>query len=261
MRTLLPPKLMTVIAGILPIFAISACTMDGQLVNRNPQPNDLVIDGTSIPEINKISVPMPKRTAAVIPKRADRASLWKGTARSLFLDHRAEQIGDILTITININDKAQLANASQRSRKGSQKMGFPSFFGYGSQIDKALPGVTKADLPTTGQIVDLGSSSDASGSGSIKRNETIQLRVAAMVIRELPNGNFVIAGRQEVKVNNELRELRIAGIIRPEDIDSNNTITYDKIAEARITYGGRGQISRVQNPRYGSDLLDVILPY
>ena len=105
------------------------------------------------------------------------------------------------------------------------------------------------------------SSSEASGQGTIKRNESIQLRVAALIIQLLPNGNFVIAGRQEVKVNAELRELRIAGIIRSMDLSLNNTISYEKVAEARIAYGGRGQLSVVQQPRYGQDFLEIILPY
>jgi flagellar L-ring protein precursor FlgH len=82
-----------------------------------------------------------------------------------------------------------------------------------------------------------------------------------VVTDRLPNGNFVIAGRQEVRVNSELRELRIAGVIRPEDISSRNTIDYFKVAEARIAYGGRGTISRVQKPRYGQRLYEFVVPF
>ena len=167
---------------------------------------------------------------------------------------------DILTIRIDIQDEARLSNSTDRSRSGGGSVGFPSFFGYGTQIDKILPGVGPEDLPT-GDIVDLSAASQASGSGSIKRNETISLRVAALVVQKLPNGNLVVAGRQEVKVNQELRELRVAGIIRPEDVSRNNAIDYDKIAEARIAYGGRGVISRQQERSYGEDVMDVILPY
>ena len=107
----------------------------------------------------------------------------------------------------------------------------------------------------------MSSTFEASGSGSINRGESIDLKVAALVVQKLPNGNLVIAGRQEVKVNQELRELRMAGIIRPQDIRMNNTIPYDKVAEARITYGGRGQLSRQQQRSYGEDVVDIILPY
>jgi flagellar L-ring protein FlgH len=149
-------------------------------------------------------------------------------------------VGDILTVDIEIDDRAQLRNAGQRSRDGQSTVAFPTLFGYGTQIDKILPGVGPEDLPS-GDIVDIGSSTDVSGSGSITRNESIELKVAALVVQELPNGNLVI--------------------IRPEDIQMNNTIPYEKIAEARITYGGRGQISRTQERGYGEDAMDIILPY
>lgn len=229
--------------------------------HRDPSVSDMVVDGSTMPEVNRVSVPMPPVEPVVPPKRAEASSLWHRESRSFFGDRRAQAVGDIMTVVIDIDDSAQLKNASERSRSGGQNVKNPIFLGYGGQIDKILPGVDPSDLPTGGSIIDLDSASAAAGEGSIKRNETIQLRVAALIIKELPNGNFVIAGRQEVKVNYELRELRVAGIIRPVDINIDNTIPYDKIAEARIAYGGRGQITRVQQPRYGTDFLDVILPY
>lgn len=229
--------------------------------NRNPAISDLVLNGETMPEVNSISVPMPEELPFVAPQRAEASSLWGSNTRSFFGDNRAKEVGDILTVVIDIDDRAQLKNDSERSRAETQKLADPKFFGYGTQIAGVLPGVSSADLPSGGDIVDLGSSSDYAGQGSIKRNESIQLRVAAIVIQTLPNDNFVIAGRQEVKVNSELRELRIAGIVRPVDVSLGNTVSYDKIAEARISYGGRGQISAVQQPRYGQDALEVILPY
>lgn len=237
-------------------MAVGACTPQYK-EHRNPQFSDM---STDIPEVNRISVPMPAREPVSRPKRAEASSLWRRGTSSFFDDQRAQTVGDILTVVINISDDARLDNASERSRSASQDVDSPVFFGYGGQLNKVLPGVAAGDVPT-GQIVDLGNTSASKGEGSIARKEAINLRVAALIIKELPNGNFVIAGRQEVKVNNELRELRVAGIIRPQDIGTLNTVAYDKIAEARITYGGRGQISQVQQPRYGEDFLDVILPY
>jgi flagellar L-ring protein precursor FlgH len=159
-----------------------------------------------------------------------------------------DHMGDLVTVLIDIDDRAQLQNATGRSRSSSTGVDDPDILNFDTSTD-------------SGQLIGLSSSSSSEGEGSIRRNETIRLRVAALVIQTLPNGNFVIAGRQEVKVNNELRELRIAGIIRQSDINVGNTIDYDKIAEARITYGGRGQISTVQTARYGQDALEVFLPY
>ena len=243
---------------IVPLL-LGACSQYSE--NRDPQISDLVLDGNSVPEVNRISIPMPEMQPTARKKRAEASSLWQSNTTSFFGDRRAKNIGDLLTVTIDINDQAQLRNASERSRSNAQGAEDPSFLGYGSQIDSILPGVDQSDLPTGGNIVDLNSTSSSSGDGSIRRNEQIKLRIAAVVIKVLPNGNFVIAGRQEVKVNHELRELRIAGMVRSVDINLDNTVSYDKIAEARIAYGGRGQLSAVQRPRYGQDFLEVVLPY
>ena len=241
----------------VPLF-LAACAQFQE--NRNPEISPLVIDGQSVPEVARISIPMPEAAPFVHPKRAEASGLWSTSTRSFFGDNRAQRVGDILTVIIDIEDEADLSNESERSRSATQSASTPTFFGYGGKIDRILPGISESDLPT-GDIVDLGSSSGSSGEGSIRRNETIRLRVAATIIEALPNENLVIAGRQEVKVNSELRELRIAGVVRPVDISLRNTISYDKIAEARVAYGGRGQISAVQQPRYGQDALEVILPY
>lgn len=245
---------------VLPLLLATACGPRFENAHQ-PTPSNLVVDGQTIPEVNRISIPMPTKVASPTPTRAQASSLWHSGSTSFFGDQRASAIGDILTVAIDINDQAQLRNSSERSRSGAQAVRDPLFFGYGQQIENILIGIDGDDLPTGGSIVDLGSSSESSGEGSIRRNESISLRVAVLIIDELPNENFVIAGRQEVMVNNELRELRVAGIIRSADIDAQNTVSYDKIAEARIAYGGRGQISTVQQPRYGENLLDVILPY
>ena len=239
-------------------LAVAGCAKINE--NRNPETSPLVLNRNSMPEVATISIPMPEKAPFVAPQRAEASGLWSTSTRSFFGDNRAKQVGDILTVIIDIEDEADLSNQSERSRSSSQTAGSPTFFGYGGKIDRILPGISETDLPA-GDIVDLNSTSGSSGEGTISRNETISLRVAATIIEALPNNNFVIAGRQEVMVNKELRELRIAGVVRPVDITLRNTISYDKIAEARIAYGGRGQISAVQQPRYGQDALEVILPY
>ena len=172
------------------------------------------------------------------------ASLWTGAKKSLFGDRRAGHRGDILTVVIQIDDSAQINNTSGRSRAGSDKMGIPGLLGIPQRINRHLPsGASMADA------IDTNSSSSYQGNGSIQRNEKVTLRIAATVIEELTNGILRLAGTQEVRVNNELRELTVTGYVRPEDISRQNEVTYDKIAGARISYGGRGQITDVQQPR------------
>lgn len=228
--------------------------------NRDPQLSGMVLDGQVMPEVNMVRVPQPSTDAARTPYRAEGASLWTNGAEGFFDDNRASDVGDILTVVIEIDDEAQLENESKRSRSSGNEVDGSTFLGYETKLDRFMPGLNPGDLPS-GSLVDLSSNSSSRGQGSIERNERIRLRVAAMVLQELAGGNLVIAGRQEVRVNHELRELRIAGIIRKVDVDMSNSIPYDRIAEARISYGGVGQISRVQQPRYGEDALDVILPY
>ena len=241
-------------------LAISTAGCGAISVDRNPSVSDITLNGDTMPEAARAFVPMPEAQPAPSLERAEAASLWQQGSDGFFADQRATRVGDILTIDIQIDDQAQLSNATARNREGSASVGFPTFFGYGSQIDRILPGVSASDLPS-GDIVDIGSSTEAGGSGKIDRAESINLKVAAMIVRRLPNGNLVIAGRQEVVVNSELRELRVAGIIRPQDIELDNVISYDKIAEARITYGGRGQLTRQTRSTLGEGALDIILPY
>lgn len=200
------------------------------------------------------SVPLPDR---VETRRAnDRASLWSGGQRSLLGDRRAAQQGDILTVVIEINDRAEISNSSERGRSGSQSAGIPEFFGVPQAIDNRLGGEL-----SVARGVEIGSSSSFQGSGSVSRNERLTLRVATTVIERLPNGVLRIEGSQEVRVNNELRELLVTGYIRPEDISRRNEIAYDRIAGARISYGGRGQITQMQQPRYGQQIAEIILPF
>ncbi|ETX29688.1 flagellar basal body L-ring protein FlgH [Roseivivax isoporae] len=187
---------------------------------------------------------------------ASRASLWNGGRRSLLGDRRALQQGDILTVVIEIDEEAEISNRSERNRSGSESLGIPQLFGVPQKVDKSLP-----DGATLGDAVSITGGSSASGDGTVRRNEKLTLRVAATVVDVLPNGVLAISGTQEVRVNFELRELLVTGYVRPEDISRLNEITYDKIASARISYGGRGQISDMQQPRIGQQVLDAVLPF
>jgi len=186
----------------------------------------------------------------------ERASLWSGSRGSLLGDRRAGLQGDILTVVIEIDDSAEISNNSSRSRNGSESSGATELLGIPQLVDRILPG--DASLANAGQF---DSSSSSSGQGSVRRNESLELKVAATVTDVLDNGVLRIQGSQEVRVNFEIRELLVTGYVRPEDISRRNEITYDKIAAARISYGGRGQITDVQQPRYGQQIADILLPF
>lgn len=191
------------------------------------------------------------------PRRTvDRASLWSGGRQSLLGDRRALQRGDILTVVIEIDEEAEISNSTERSRNASESLGIPHLYGLPQRLNKKLPEGASLD-----NAVRLDSTGRSGGDGSVSRKEELTLRVAATVMEVLPNGVLSIQGTQEVRVNFELRELLVSGYVRPEDISRQNQITYDKIAAARISYGGRGQITDVQQPRIGQQVLDAILPF
>ncbi|MBE1285505.1 MAG: flagellar basal body L-ring protein FlgH [Rhodobacteraceae bacterium] len=191
------------------------------------------------------------------PQRTvDQSSLWSGGQQSLLGDQRAVKKGDILTVVIEIDEEAEISNDTERSRSSGENLGIPNLVGLPQRVNKKLPAGATLD-----EAVEITSNSSSSGAGSVKRSEKLTLRVAATVVDVLPNGVLSITGSQEVRVNFELRELLVSGFVRPQDISRQNEITYDKIASARVSYGGRGQITDVQQPRYGQQVLDVILPF
>lgn len=200
------------------------------------------------------TMPIPDRVAPDRP--AGRASLWDSGQRSLLGDRRASREGDILTVVIEINDRAVMTNTTGRNRTGETTMGLPQLFGLPQRLNDRLPAGAGMD-----EAVALRGGSGFQGTGQIARNEQLTLRVATTVVERLPNGVLHIEGIQEVRVNNELRELLVSGYIRPEDISRRNDIAYDRIAGARISYGGRGTLSGAQQPRYGQQIADIVLPF
>ncbi|MCI4662366.1 MAG: flagellar basal body L-ring protein FlgH [Neomegalonema sp.] len=216
-----------------------------------PQP------GASQPGYDTGQIRPQQQQVAYAPQAAPQnPSLWRSGPQSLFGDRRARGIGDILTVEIEISDEAQIDNTTTRSRAGADEIGIAAGLGIGTIADTILPGAN-----TLSPALSAESSHETSGAGTVARGEDISLKIAATVMRVLPNGHFLISGNQEVRVNFELRDLQIAGIVRPEDISRRNTITYDKIANARISYGGRGQITDLQQPRIGRQLVDKLSPF
>ena len=209
-------------------------------------------DPTADAQYRPLSMPMPRGQFA--PAEAN--SLWRAGSRAFFKDQRAAQVGDIVTVLVNITDNADLSNQSNQTRAGAENTGIPNFLGLETNLPRNLP---KSVDPA--KLISANSSNSSTGAASIKRNESITLRLAGIITQLLPNGNLAGAARQEVRVNAELRELQVSGVIRPQDIASDNTVRHDRLAEARISYGGRGQITDVQRPRYGQQLLDILLPF
>ncbi|HEY5606732.1 MAG TPA: flagellar basal body L-ring protein FlgH [Alphaproteobacteria bacterium] len=240
----------SVIGVIIAAAQLAGCAAIDRLALLGQQPPLSTIENpTTRPGYKPVHMPMPTpQPASYSPN-----SLWRNGSRAFFKDQRAHQVGDILTVTVNLNDKAAIANETQRSRENKEDSGIDNFFG------KSKVPIMNAAVPT--RIFTGDSSSSSDGKGSVNRSEALTTNVAAVVTQVLPNGNLVVEGKQEVRVNFEVRELVVAGIVRPEDIQSDNTIDSTKIAQARIAYGGRGQITDVQQPRYGQQVLDVLLPF
>ena len=233
------------------IALLGGCAAIDRLWNVGEQPKLSAIENpTAQAGYKPVQMPMPAPQPAVYNPN----SLWRNGSRAFFNDQRAHQIGDILTVKVKITDKAKYENETVRSRTNKEDSGVTDFIG-----SKTIGNTAKSILP--GRILTADSTATSEGKGSIDRKEELSTNVAAVVTQVLPNGNLVVEGRQEVRVNYEVRELIVAGIVRPEDIESDNTIDSTKIAQARIAYGGRGQITDVQQPRYGQQVLDVLLPF
>lgn len=183
-------------------------------------------------------------------------SLWQPGSRAFFRDQRAARVGDILRVNISINDKAEVSNETERKRDGTESGAAPKFFGLEKRAFAPLPG--KADITN---LVSGRSASDSKGTGTVKRQDKVETQVAVTITQILPNGNFVVDGKQEMLVNYDIREVGVKGVIRPQDIKSDNTIDSTQVAEARITYSGRGQLMDVQQSRWGSQVADALLPF
>jgi flagellar L-ring protein precursor FlgH len=242
------------IVKLAALFAITAlaggCSAIDRLSQIGEQPKLSAIENpTAQPGYKPVQMPMPKPEVASYNAN----SLWRNGSRAFFRDQRAARVGDLLTVTVNITDKANLQNETQRSRTSKEDSGISDFAGAKT--------ITQANKIFPGKILTTDSTSSSDGKGSVNRQESLTTNVAAVVTQVLANGNLVVEGKQEIRVNYEIRELIVAGVVRPEDIQSDNTIDSSKIAQARIAYGGRGQIMDVQQPRYGQQVVDVLLPF
>src|SRR5688572_31750504 len=241
------------ISLLLATASLGACTAPERLANIGKAPDMAPIENPVTKNgYQPVSMPMPA------PKVSARQqnSLWASDRQTFFEDQRADEVGDILTVVIDIKDKAELDNETERKRSSNEDASLNALLGYEQSLNRLLP-----EAIDNTNLAQGGANSTHTGEGSIDREEKIKLKLAAIVTQVLPNGNMVIQGRQEVRVNFENRILELAGVVRPQDISVSNDVSYEKIAEARISYGGKGQITDVQQPRYGQQLYDIIFPF
>lgn len=236
-------------------LTLSACSSTIDRLSRvGVQPPLTKVENPQVrPDYKPISWPLPDPEA---PGQQHANSLWQPGARAFFRDQRAQRVGDILRVNIQINDQAQVDNKTDRSRSAGENVAAPAVYGLENRLGGLTPG-----RPDPTNLFDITSNTNTNGNGKIDRKEKVSTQVAALVTQVLPNGNLVIEGTQEMLVNYEIRELAVNGVIRPEDINSDNTIDSTQIAQARITYSGRGQISDVQQPRVGQQIIDVLSPF
>lgn len=236
-------KRVVAIAGLL---AVAGCQTSSSDVTKDPAMTPVGY-GLMTPRD-----PLPAGSSYPGPRSP--GSTAGGLGYSMFRDARAGRVGDVITVTIEMNDKAEFDNETDRSRDSSIDLGLGAGFAlFGLGVDNTV-GRVGGDLNASG-------GSAASGKGTIDRSEKLRLQVAAVVTEVMPNGNLVINGSQEIRVNYEIRVLSVAGVVRPLDISRQNTVPYEKIAEARISYAGRGRISDVQQPNYGHRVYDAAVPY
>ncbi len=235
-----------IMVGLLGLASCSGLADTSEL--GHPPRMTRTSDPTQTPDYRPVTMPMPPLQAPP----TEVGSLWRPGSRAFFKDQRASQVGDLLTIKVEIADNADVTNDTSASSSGSEDFGIPSLFGLKG---KALSHLTQSDALNTS------SASANAGTGTIRRTEAVTLTLAGTITQVLPNGNFVVVARQEVRINGELRQLMVSGVVRPQDILEDNTVTHDRIAEARISYGGRGQLTKQQTPRYGQQILDNVLPF
>jgi flagellar L-ring protein precursor FlgH len=242
----------TVLIVTAAALSLGACSTAIEAV-RGPELAPIGYPAALVPT-NQVYLPSPEQQQA--ERAASANSLWRTGTRTFFGDQRARRIGDILTVNIDIDDRAQTQNSTQRSRSNDISAGISNFLGLENSLGRAFPGGFDP-----ANMVGMEGELNANGSGSVNRSEKVSLTIAAVVTEVLSNGNLVIQGRQEVRTNRELRELTVAGIVRPEDISSANTVAHTQIAEARISYGGRGDISRVQATPAAQSLVERFSPF
>ncbi|MFO1113134.1 MAG: flagellar basal body L-ring protein FlgH [Rhodospirillales bacterium] len=253
MRALQARRLPAGVALAAVLAAAGGCNTVSRLSEVGQAPEMSAISNPQAqPGYRPVNLPMPNAQ----PVLDNPNSLWRTGARAFFKDIRAKDVGDTLTVRLRLDDRAKMQNVTKRKREDKQALGIDSIFGYETKLGKLFPrDADNADLFA------FGSKTNTDGDGDIGRAEKLELTFAALVTQVLPNGSLAIMGRQEVRVNFELRELMLVGVVRPQDIEADNSISHERIAEMRVAYGGRGTLSDLQQPRWGTQIMDILLPF
>ena len=232
-------------------LSLGACTNDtvaklGELGEKPAMTK--ITDPTKDPGYTPVSMPVPNPVAS----NHQNGSIWQPGARAFFKDQRATRVGDVLTVSVVINDSAIMANETKGQRNDTDQVAMNNLLG----LEKVAPKVL-----TPGSLINTSGVRNTDGKATINRQEQITVQLAAIVTQVLPNGNLVVNAKQEVRVDYDLRDVSFSGIVRPTDIDATNTIAWNQIADARLSYSGRGQSEDLQQPRLGSQLIDILSPF
>ena len=253
MRPKIGQTMLRLTAYGLVALTVTGCNVLSRLSEVGDGPElTKIVNPVARPDYRPVSLPMP--TPQVAEENPN--SLWRAGAKAFFKDHRAKEIGDVLTVKLALSDSATLANKTERERADKEDTNITQLLGLEAEFSKVLPQAVSAAA-----LLSFDNAHETEGVGKVDRKEVISLTFAAVVTQILPNGSLVIVGRQEILVNSELRELMVTGVVRPSDIDSDNTISHEKIAEMRVAYGGSGTISQLQQPRWGTQIWDIIFPF
>jgi len=253
MRPKIGQTMLRLTAYGLVALTVTGCNVLSRLSEVGDGPElTKIVNPVARPDYRPVSLPMPTPQVA----EDNPNSLWRAGAKAFFKDHRAKEIGDVLTVKLDFTDKATFDNVTTRERDDSEDTNITQLLGLEAEFSKVLPQAVSA-----ASLLSFDNAHETKGEGKVDRQEVISLTFAAVVTQILPNGSLVIVGRQEILVNLELRELMVTGVVRPSDIDSDNTISHEKIAEMRVAYGGSGTISQLQQPRWGTQIWDIIFPF
>ena len=253
MRPKIGQTMLRLTAYGLVALTVTGCNVLSRLSEVGDGPElTKIVNPVARPDYRPVSLPMPPPQVA----EENPNSLWRAGAKAFFKDHRAKEIGDVLTVKLDFTDKATFDNVTTRERDDSEDTNITQLLGLEAEFSKVLPQAVSA-----ASLLSFDNAHETKGEGKVDRQEVISLTFAAVVTQILPNGSLVIVGRQEIRVNSELRELMVTGVVRPSDIDSDNTISHEKIAEMRVAYGGSGTISQLQQPRWGTQIWDIIFPF